>query len=459
MRLASDDIAPYEAVQWYLDRIAADDPRVNAYISLRAEEALEEAKKLKRTDNRGALWGLPLAISDVIDVRGLQTTAASNVLAHTPPASQDAAVVARLKKAGAIILGKLNCHEFAFGAMTSSERFGATRNPWSPERSCGGSGGAAAVVAAELAAGALATDTAGSIRISASYCGVTGVRPSTGRVSNRGVVPVSWTFDAVGPLAQSAEDCALLLEVVAGEDPMDGSVSTAPVPRYHSELSKGIRGLRIGKIMPLFEQRTDPSVAQIVSDAVDQLGVLGATVKAVDPPMLAHTGAIQQAILLPELAAAHKDWLLEKFSDYSRDFRARPLTGLVLSSGAYITGQRARQVAYEQFRELFETFDLLVAPTAPLAAPKLGETSVKIGGQDLTYRMSLVPFNSPWPVVGCPAVSVPCGFLAGMPVGMVLVSRRFAEATALRAAHAYQMTTNWHTQRPAPGKEANRGAR
>ena len=220
-RLRAAELSPREAVESYLERIAAVDPLVNAYISLRAEAALAEARALERDKGeRGPLFGVPVAVKDVIDVAGVPTTAGSRVLADAPAAPADAAAVERLRAAGAVVIGKLNTHEFAYGAMTTSSHFGPARNPWSTERICGGSsGGSGAAAAADLAAGTLGTDTAGSIRIPAAFCGVTGVRPTTGRVSNRGVVPVSWTFDTVGPIARSAEDCALLLEAVAGHDP------------------------------------------------------------------------------------------------------------------------------------------------------------------------------------------------------------------------------------------------
>lgn len=447
-RLHAGDLSPREAVQSFLDRIEEADGDLNAYITVRAEEALAEAEALEGPRERGPLWGVPLAVKDVIDVAGAPTTAASKILADHMPA-RDAAVVERLRAAGAIILGKLNTHEFAYGALTTSPHFGPARNPWSSDRVCGGSsGGSGAAAAAELAAGTLGTDTAGSIRIPASFCGVSGLRPSTGRVSNRGVVPVSWTFDAVGPIARTAEDCALVLEAIAGHDPDDPSTVDAPVPRYREALAGGARGLRVGAVGALFEQGVDARVARVVDEAIDELRALGAQVERAELPLFEHAGTIQQAMMLPEAAAAHLEWLRSRLPDYGPDVRARLLVGLFLPATVYVTGQRARRLISEGWRRVFERFDLLAAPTMPVLPPRIGEETVELDGREIPYRLSLIRFNSPWSLVGLPAMSIPCGFVDRMPVGLALVGRRFAEATVLRAAHAYQQATDWHERRP-----------
>ncbi|HEX2046054.1 MAG TPA: amidase, partial [Gaiellaceae bacterium] len=294
-RLRAGELSPREAVQAYLDRIEALDPEVNAYISVRAEEALGEAEALERSEERGPLWGVPVAVKDLIDVAGTRTTAASRILGDDL-AARDAHAVALLRSAGAVVLGKLNLHEFAYGSLTTSPHFGPARNPWSPDRVCGGSsGGSGAAVAAGLAAATLGTDTAGSIRIPSCYCGATGVRPSTGRVSMRGVFPVAWSFDSVGPIARTAEDCALVLEAVAGRDPGDPSSVDAPVPHYHELLARGVRGLRIGVVSALVEG-AEPPIAAAVEAALGELRSLGAELVPVAPPLLEHAGTIQQAM-------------------------------------------------------------------------------------------------------------------------------------------------------------------
>ena len=451
-RLRAGEITPREAVQYYLDRIEALDPALNAYITVRAEKALAEADALLAGagQDRPLLWGVPIAVKDVIDVAGTPTTAASKILVGNVPA-RDAAVVERLRAAGAVVLGKLNTHEFAYGALTTSAHFGPARNPWALDRVCGGSsGGSGAAAAADLAAGTLGTDTAGSIRIPACFCGVTGLRPTTGRVSNRGVVPVAWSFDAVGPISRSAEDCALLLEAIAGHDPADPSTARVSVPRYPEVLAPDLRGLRIGVVSELFERRVDARVARVVRDAVDELGALGAQVEPAELPLLSKLGTIQQAMQFVEATAAHLEWLRTRLPEYGDDVRARLLTGLFLPSTTYVLGQRARRLAYEEFRAVMERFDLLAAPTMPVLPPRIGEETVTLNMETVPYRLTLIPFNSPWSCVGAPVASVPCGFLEGLPVGLALVGRRFAEATVLRAADAFQTETDWHERRPEP---------
>ena len=431
-RLRAGELSPREAVQACLDRIERIDGDVNAYITVRADEALAEAEALERVHERGPLWGVPVAVKDVIDVAGTHTTAASRVLADNI-AVLDAEVVERLQRAGAVVLGKLNTHEFAYGAMTTSSHFGPAHNPWSLDRICGGSsGGSGAAVAADLAAGTLGTDTAGSIRIPSCFCGVTGLRPSTGLVSNRGVVPVSWTLDTVGPIARSAEDCALLLDVIAGS---------------RTELVGGVEGLRVGVVDALLG-RADPRVAAVVLAAVDDLASLGATVEPTQVPLLDEAGTINQLVMLPEAANAHLSWLRERLADYGPDVRGRLLAGLLLPPTAYVTGQRARRWFDESIRRLFDRVDLLVAPAMPVTAPPIGDDTVELHGQTIPYRLVLIPFNSPWSLAGLPVLSLPCGFVDGLPVGLALVGRRLEEGTVLRAAHAFQQATDWHDRRP-----------
>ena len=450
-RLRAGELSPREAVQSYLDRIEAINPRVNAYIQVAGDQALAAADAAERipASERGALWGVPLGIKDVVDVGGLNTTAASEILRHNL-AAEDSTAVARLRAAGAIILGKLNTHEFALGAWTNSPHFGPARNPWDTERICGGSsGGSGCAMAADLAAGTLGTDTAGSIRIPACFGGVTGLRPSTGRVSNAGSVPVSATFDTIGPIARTAEDCALLLREIAGSDPRDPSTFDIAVPDYVAGLAGGIKGLRIGLVAQRFERGIDPAVAATVREAVAELEALGATVEAVRPQFTETAGVVHQLVMLPEAAQNHQQWLRECPELYGADVRARLLAGVFLPGTAYVTGQKARRVAFDEARELFQRFDLLVQPQMPVVPPKLGQDLVDLGTEQQTYRLALLPFNSPWSLVGLPAMSVPAGFVGGLPVGMTLVGPRFGEAAVLRAGHAFQQATDWHERRPA----------
>ena len=416
-QIRAGEISPREAVESYLERIEAHS-ELNAYISVRAEEALAEADSAPP----GPLHGVPVAVKDVIDVAGTRTTAASKVLADAPPATRDAASVAGLRAAGAIVLGKLNTHEFAFGALTNSAYFGPARNPWDPARTCGGSsGGSGCAAAADLAAGTLGTDTAGSIRIPSAFCGVTGLRPSIGLVSNHGVFPVSWMYDTVGPVARSAEDCELLLEAIA--------------PSF--QLAKAGDSPRVGSVTHLLE-RADPAVGSTVEAAARELRA-----EPVDAQVLEHASVIQQLNMLSEAATVHLPWLRTKLADYGADVRARLLAGLSLPVTAYPTGLRARRWLWDQVRAVFERYDVLVAPTMPMVAPRLDSIPAE-------YRLVLMPFNSPWSCLGLPAVSVPCGFVDGLPVGMVLVGRRGEDAAVLQAARRFQKATDWHQRRPEP---------
>jgi aspartyl-tRNA(Asn)/glutamyl-tRNA(Gln) amidotransferase subunit A len=426
-RLRARELSAREAVELYLERIDARRD-LNAYISVRAERALAEADGAARAP----LYGAPVAVKDVIPIAGTRMTAASAIL-RDHVARTDAVVVTRLRGAGAVLLGTLNLHEFAYGALTTSPHFGPARNPWARERVCGGSsGGSGAAAAADLAAGTLGTDTGGSIRIPACLCGVTGLRPTTGLVPNGGLFPVAATFDTIGPIARTAADCALLHDVVAGT---------------RTELGGGVEGLRVGVVEALLA-RAEPAVAAAAEAAIGELARLGARVDRAEVPLLEDAGTIQQLLMLPEAAGVHLPWLRTRLSDYGPDVRARLLAGLLLPATAYPTGVRLRRRYRDGLRRVFERFDLLAAPAMPVVAPRVGEEAVRVRGEELPYRLALIPFNSPWSLAGLPAASVPCGFVDGLPAGLALVGRRFDEATVLRAAHAYQQATDWHERRP-----------
>jgi aspartyl-tRNA(Asn)/glutamyl-tRNA(Gln) amidotransferase subunit A len=360
-----------------------------------------------------------VAVKDVIDVAGMPTTAASRVLDHVP--ESDAECVARLRAAGAAIVGKLNTHEFAFGALTNSPHFGPARNPWDLERTTGGSsGGSGAAVAAGLVDIALGTDTAGSIRIPAAFCGVTGHRPTVGLVPTEGVVPVAWTLDAVGPLAPTAEACRRAVEIMAGR----------PL-----EPSGAVR--RVGIVTRLFEE-ADSDVAAACEEAVRSLP---GKHEPVELPLLDEIATITQLVMLPEAAAAHLGWLRTRLADYGADVRARLLAGLLLPSTAYLTGRRARSWTRSIWEQDLGGFDLLVAPAMPIVAPRLDAIPSD-------YRLLLMPYNSPASLLGLPVTVVPCGFVDGLPVGLSLTGRPGEDGLTLAAAHVFQQATDWHERRP-----------
>ena len=360
-----------------------------------------------------------VGVKDVIDVAGMPTTAASKVLHRVP--EHDAECVARLRAAGAAIVGKLNTHEFAFGALTNSPHFGPARNPWDPERTTGGSsGGSGAAVAAGLVDVALGTDTAGSIRIPAAFCGVTGHRPSVGLVPTGGVVPVAWTLDAVGPLARTAVECRRALELMA-EGPLQADTATP----------------RIGVVTRLFED-ADPEVAAACEEAVR---TLGGDALPVSLPLHDEISTITQLVMLPEAAAIHLHWLRTRLADYGPDVRARALAGLLLPSTAYVTGRRARNRARSLWERELADVDLLVAPAMPIVAPRLDAVPPD-------YRLLIMPYNSPAALLGLPVTVVPCGFVDGLPVGLAVTGRPGADGLTLAAAERFQAATDWHERRP-----------
>ena len=348
-----------------------------------------------------------VGVKDVIDVAGMPTTAASKVLHRVP--DRDAECVARLRAAGATIVGKLNTHEFAFGALTNSPHFGAALNPWDPERITGGSsGGSGAAVAAGLVDLALGTDTAGSIRIPAALCGVTGHRPTWGLVPVHGVVPVAWNLDAVGPLARTAAECRHALEIMAGRE-----LSTE-APR------------RIGVVTRLFEQ-ADPAVAAACEEAARVFG----DAEPVELPLHEEIATITQLVMLPEAAAVHLHWLRTKLADYGADVRARALAGLLLPSTAYVTGLRARNWARRLWEEALGEYDLLVAPAMPIVAPRFDAIPPD-------YRLLIMPYHSPAALLGLPVTVVPCGLVDGLPVALALTGRFGEDSVTLTAAEQLQ---------------------
>ena len=441
-------LSPVELTEACLQRIGSVDARLRAFITVTRQEALATAQQaasaIAHGNYKGPLHGIPLALKDLFDTATVRTTAGSKIMADRVPA-EDAEAAARLKAAGAVILGKLNMHEFAYGATGVNPHYGATRNPWDPGRISGGSSsGAGAAVAAGMTLGALGTDTGGSVRIPSALCGITGLKPTYGRVSRRGVVPLSWALDHVGPMARSAADAAIVLRVIAGHDPGDETSSDEPVPDYAKMLEgHGLKGLRVGVPREYFFDDVDTEVLSAVRGAISTLEELGAQVSDVSLPHIDEAPAAVNAIMLPEALAYHRRWLAERPQDYGEDVRRRLEMGLLYPTVSYIEAQRLRSLIAEEWRErVFDRVDLLAVPTTPMPAPRLEEA-------DVEATLTLVRFTSPFNLAGLPAVSVPCGFTSGgLPIGLQLVGRWFEEGTVLRAAHAYQQATDWHKRAP-----------
>jgi aspartyl-tRNA(Asn)/glutamyl-tRNA(Gln) amidotransferase subunit A len=453
--IATKEVSPVEVVRAHLDRIAALDAGLRCFITVTADAALEAARvaeaELAAGRSLGPLHGVPFALKDLFDTAGVRTTGGSKILADRVPA-EDASVVRRLRAAGAISLGKLTMHEFAYGPEGLNAHYGTSRNPWdaAEERIPGGSSsGSGVAVAAGLAPLALGSDTGGSIRIPASLCGITGLKPTYGRVSRAGVLPLSWSMDHAGPMTRSARDAALALRVLAGYDPADSTTSVLPVPDYEAALTGDVKGLRVGVLRASFLDASAPDVRAGVEAAIKTLEGLGARV---DEVTLEHVGAVAagaMAIVASEALAYHAEWVRTRPADYQPDVIERLRAGVFVSGVHYVRGQQARALVRAEVDAALARRDVLVSPATPIAATRTGEMEVAQGDGRIDVRSSLLRFTRPFNFSGHPAAALPCGFTSGgLPIGLQIVGRPFDEATVLRVADAYQRATDWHTRRP-----------
>jgi aspartyl-tRNA(Asn)/glutamyl-tRNA(Gln) amidotransferase subunit A len=422
---------------------------LNAFITVARDEALAAARarddEVKSGRWRGPLHGIPIALKDNIDTAGLRTSAASAVFSDRIP-TEDAEVVRRLRAAGAVILGKLNMDEFAAGGTSVVTYFKPVHNPWNRDRSAGGSsGGSGVAVAANLCFGALGTDTTGSLRIPAAFCGVVGFKPTYGRVSTTGVIPLSWTLDHVGPMARTVEDAALMLRVIAGHDRMDTASVDVPVPDYVVQMNAGVRGVRVGVPRMQFWEQLDPDVAESAGKALETLRKL-ADVRDVQLPPL----TMLPTIVAEEMYAYHSDTFGKAPDLYQLSTRKKLEAWSKLGATDYILAKREIERARRDIGTVFERVDLLVMPTVKIQ-PRTIEEAIKRSESEKPLPPELGntgAFNG----LGLPAISVPCGITkAGLPVGLQIVGAHFAEGRVLALAHAYERATEWHTRRPPLG--------
>ena len=452
-RVRRKEISPVEIVRKTLERIERLGPRLNSYITVMGEQAAAEARaaegEIQKGNYRGPLHGLPIAVKDIFDTRGVRTTAGSKILRDRVP-ERDATAVARLRKAGAVVIGKANMHEFSYGVTSNNPHFGPVRNPWDPKRIPGGSsGGSGAAVAASLCAAALGSDTGGSIRIPAAACGVTGLKPTYGRVSRHGVIPLAWSLDHVGPIAKTAEDAAAVLSVLAGPDAKDRTSSGRPVPDYTQSLKGPVRGVRLGIPRNFFFEHVDPEILSAVRAAVQTLERLGARSVPIQLPYFELCAAAAAHITLVEAASYHEPHVRTRIQDYGDDVRLRLYSARNFLATDYVKSQRARGLLQQSLTEAFGQADVIVTPTLPAFPPPIGEFFVRSGDMREHVIDAFIRFNNPFNLTGLPAVSVPCGFgSAGLPVGLQIVGRPFGEAAVLRLAHAYQTQTDWHKKHP-----------
>ena len=453
-RIAAREVSPVEVVEATLRRIETHDGALNAYIDVHAERALAAADAAERAIaagyGLGPLHGVPVALKDNIATRGEPARAASKIL-RDRVVDADATLAARLRSAGAILLGKLNMHEFAYGVTNDNPHYGAARNPWDTGRTPGGSsGGSGAAVAARLAYGAFGTDTGCSVRLPAAFNGIVGIRPSIGRISNHGVVPLAWTLDTAGPMCRTVRDCAAMLQVTAGHDPSDPQSSPRTVPDYGDQLERGLDGMRVALMRDFSLVGLQPDVEAAVRTAVEDLERGGATVREVEVPELEPSISALLTVDIAEPAAYHAAWLRERPEDYGSDVRALLEAGELYLATHYIQAQRYRSVLGAHLAEALSDVDVLITPTVPFTAPPVGATEVELEtGEVLDIITAVMRYNALPPLAGLPAMSVPCGFAGdGMPIGMQLIGRAFDEATVLRVGHGYQAITDWHSRQP-----------
>jgi aspartyl-tRNA(Asn)/glutamyl-tRNA(Gln) amidotransferase subunit A len=436
-------ISSVELTRGCLDAIARKNPEINAYITVLEEQALARARdmdgELAGAGSPRSVWhGVPVALKDVFCTRAVRTTAGSRVYADYVPA-YDAAVVERLYEAGAVLLGKTNMHELAYGITSENPHFGPVRNPWNPGHVAGGSsGGSGAVIPAGMALMALGSDTGGSIRIPASFCGCVGLKPTSGRVSRFGVVPLDFTLDHIGPLAATVRDAASALQLIAGHDSRDDSSSRAFVDRYVPGEDADVRGLRLGVPETFFFDRLAPDVEAAVRDVIGKAGALGMRVVPVAMPDMEAITTLGRLILLAEAAAAMTP-ALDKRDLFGPDVLALLDQGRLISAADYINAQRLRRIYQRKFDAVWEAADVLLAPTTACTAPRLGQAEVSVGGVTEDVRLAATRLSRCFNVLGLPALSMPCGRSGeGLPVGLQLVARSFNERTLLLVAAALE---------------------
>src|ERR1051326_2386316 len=441
------EVSPVELTQACLARIEKLNPKLNAFITVTGTAALEDARKaeseIARGEWKGPLHGIPLAVKDLVETAGVKTTAASAVLKDNVPAA-DAEVIRRLKLAGAILLGKLNLHEFAYGGSGIIGHFGVARNPWNTAHVTGGSSsGSAAAVAACLCYGAIGTDTAGSIRLPAACCGITGLKPTYGLVSARGVIPLSWSLDHVGPMARTAADAALILQAIAAYDPEDIGSQKFPPVYYPSAIEESTAALRLGVARDYWNE-VDEEIKRAVDSAVSELARITSGVQEVT----LSTGA-DRTLVRCEPYAYHQKYLPQSEKDYDPETLRRIRTGSDVTAMQYIHGQRELLLQRREILQLFDSIDLILTPTTPMLAPTLGDLQAapdQLRNKELIMLRNTRPFN----VYGLPAISLNCGFSkSGLPIGLQITGAPGAEGAVLALAHSYQKQTDWHRQKPA----------
>jgi aspartyl-tRNA(Asn)/glutamyl-tRNA(Gln) amidotransferase subunit A len=453
--IADKQVSSHEATRSCLHRIAQWQPKLNAFMAVEAESALKAADEadaaLAKGKNRGPLHGVPLAHKDMYYDAGKVVTCGSLIRRDFVPATTSTALQ-RLKDAGTVRLGSLQMVEFAYGPTGHNYHHGAVHNPWKSGHITGGSSsGSGSAVAARLTIAALGSDTGGSIRMPAHFCGVTGLKVTWGRVSRAGAMPLSQSLDTVGPLARTVEDCALLLGLMAGADPEDPTASLAPVPNYMAATTASIKGLKIGVPTSFYVDELDADVAKALDETIAVLKREGADIVKVELPDQRQLSAACQIVLATEAAAYHKRWLIERPQDYGPQVLMRLQNGLAIPGVLYLEAMRWRGPALAAHVAATSDVDAVLAPVAPVAAPTIAESDVGNSPNAEAVIQRLTRFTRPINYLGLPSLSIPSGFNPrGLPIGMQLVGRSFDEATLLTIGAAFQRATDFHEKVPEP---------
>jgi len=448
--LRSREISPVDLVKAALFRIERSNPELNAFITVLADRALSEArvaeKVLRRRESArlSPLVGIPVSLKDNYWTRGIRTTAGSKILSHFVP-NHDSDVARQLRRAGTILIGKTNMHEFAYGITNENVHFGAARNPWCHNRMTGGSsGGSASAVATGMCFGSMGTDTGGSIRIPAALCGIVGLKPTYGLVSVEGIVPLALTLDHAGPLARTVADVEVLSDAVRGGYPR-GIVPALRPLRGRS------KGLILGWPKQYYFDRVDPEVQQCIDAAIKVFRSLGARTEEVSLPHLADSADPSTNIAVAEATQYHESqgYFPARAQDYSDDVRRRLEQGRNVRAVDYLAAFEVKRKVAKDFDVAFESVHAIVAPASPIPAPRLGETEIFISGEKEAIRSAVVRVNRPANLSGHPALSVPCGFTPeGLPVGMQIIGPKWSEARLLSIAASYEKATEWHRRHP-----------
>jgi aspartyl-tRNA(Asn)/glutamyl-tRNA(Gln) amidotransferase subunit A len=441
-RIRRHEVSAEDAARAALERIERFEPRLRAFITVMAADAIASARDADRRPAGGTLHGVPIALKDLFDTAGVRTTAGAKIFADRVP-SVDAEVVRRLRGAGAVFVGKTNLHELAFGGTNQNPHYGSTRNPWDLSRIPGGSSGGSAVALATASCwGALGSDTGGSIRIPASLCGIVGLKPTYGRVSLRGVVPLSWNLDHAGPMARTVRDVALLYATIAGHDPDDPGSADVPVDQPLATIEDGVRGLRIAVPRDHFFERAEDEVGHLARAAIGVLKREGAAIEEVAFPRADELLATQATILGTDAAAFHRERIRERAGDFGEDVLARLRRGERYTGAEYAAARRRREEIRHAVVGLLSSYAAIVTPTTAITAP-LAEAADAIA-----QAARLTALTSPFNLTGLPAISVPCGTTAGgLPVGLQIAAGPWQERMVLRVARAYERATSWDPRR------------